>query len=181
MKALILIILSFISFNLSANFKVESFKGVSLKTEKEIDFDISKSNKPLVLIFISKDCPCSKGNLGYINELSLKYSDFQFIGIHSKKGSTIEEIRNYLKDKKVNFEIVADSQLQIASKFNALKTPHVFIVNQQGEVIYNGGVTSSTFPENAKEFYLSNTLEDIKNHRSIAKKETKTLGCYIVR
>jgi peroxiredoxin len=170
-----------ITLNVSAGLLVGSFTGISLKNNKEEVIDVSKMEKPLVLIFISKDCPCSKGNLSYINELSKNYPEFKFLGVHSKKGSTIDEVKNYLSDKNINFEVLADSGLSIASKFNALKTPHAFILNIKGEVIYKGGVSNSTFPENAKEFYLKNALEDLKNHRSIAKNETKTLGCFIER
>ena len=179
MKILILTFL--ISLNAFANISVDSFTGISIGTGKEEKIELSKSDKPSVLIFISKDCPCSKGNLSYINELSKNYPEFKFIGIHSKTGTSADEVKNYLSDKKVNFEVFADTSLSIASKFNALKTPHAFIVNQKGEVIYNGGVTNSTFPENAKDFFLKNALEDLKNHRPIAKNETKTLGCFIVR
>lgn len=182
MKAFIGIILFFgiTTFSL-AGINVDQISGESVNTDREETIEISKMTKPLVLIFISKDCPCSKGNLSYINKLSGEYPDFKFLGVHSKKGSSTKDIKNYLSDKKINFEILNDSNLSITNKFDALKTPHVFIVNLKGEIIYNGGVTNSTFPENAKDFYLKNALEDLKNHRPIAKNETKTLGCFIVR
>lgn len=182
MKALIAFTLLLGITSLSfAGINVEKFTGVSLATGNEETVEIAKTEKPLVLIFISKDCPCSKGNISYINELSKNYPEFKFIGVHSKKGTPVNEVKNYLSDKKVNFEVINDSNLSIASKLNALKTPHAFIVNLKGEVVYNGGVTNSTFPENAKEFFLKNALDDFKNHRPIAKNETKTLGCFIVR
>lgn len=182
MKVLIALLFSLI-FNSSAfaGINVEKFTGVSLTTGNEETVEISKLDKALVLIFISKDCPCSKGNFSYINELSINYPEFKFIVVHSKKGTSVSEVRSYLSDKKVNFEVINDSNLSIASRLNALKTPHAFILNLKGDVIYNGGVTNSTFPENAKEFFLKNALEDLKNNRPIAKNETKTLGCFIAR
>jgi thioredoxin-related protein len=179
-NVLILVILIFPAFAFSS-ISIDKFSGVSLTSEKEETIEVTKNSKPLVVIFISKDCPCSKGNLSYINSLSKDYPEFIFIGVHSKKGTALSDVKNYLNDKKINFEVLNDAELSIASKFNALKTPHAFIVNLKGEVIYSGGVTNSTFPEHAKEFFLKNALQNLKNNIAIAKSETKTLGCFIVR
>jgi hypothetical protein len=103
------------------------------------------------------------------------------MGVHAKKNTNLNDVKNYLSDKKLNFKVISDPSLEITSKFNALKTPHAFILNLKGEVVYNGGVTNSTFPENAKEYYLKNALEDLKGQRAIAKNVTKTLGCFIER
>lgn len=161
--------------------KIENIPLQSLLTSKEEVVSVKRQEKPLVLIFLSKDCPCSKGNLGYIDQLSRDYTDFTFIGVHAKKGTKVEEIRQYLSDKKISFPVYNDSLLYATNLFNALKTPHAYIVNQAGEILYNGGISNSTFPKNADKFFLKNALEDIKNHRPVAKPESKTLGCFIVR
>jgi peroxiredoxin len=177
----ILFLLFIFTLNSYAAINVNTFTGTSLTNGNEEVIQLSNFAKPIVLIFLSKDCPCSKGNLGYINDLSKTYPNFKFIGIHSKKGTSLNAVKDYLNDKKVNFEILNDSNLSIANKFNALKTPHIFILNPKGEIIYTGGVSNSTFPENAKELFLKNALEDLKNNRPIAKNETKSLGCIISR
>lgn len=145
------------------------------------NIEFKNRKKPLVAIFISKDCPCSKGNLSYINSLSREFPDFDFIGIHSKRGTSDNEVREYLSDKKMNFDVLLDSDMKIATQFEALKTPHAYIVMPNGDVAYNGGITNTTFPENAKEYYLKNALSEIKNNRKVTKSETRTLGCFIVR
>lgn len=171
----------FLSFNSFANIRIEKIAGIAISSGKEEVFETAKLDKELVVFFISKDCPCSKGNFDYLNELSRAYPEFKFLGVHSQKGIDEKEVKKYLSDKNIYFEILVDLDLAIAKKFNALKTPHVFILNLAGELIYSGGVTNSTFPKNAKDFYLKNALEDLKNHRKISKSETRTLGCFIVR
>lgn len=160
---------------------INSIVGLSVVSSKEVSISVEKTKQPIVAIFISKDCPCSKGNLSYINSLSKNYPEFKFIGIHAKKDSTIEEVQNYLKDKNISFEVIADNFMTNTTNFKALKTPHAFILNTKGEIIYNGGISNSTFPEDAKVFYLKNALEDLKNNRPITLKETKAMGCFIVR
>lgn len=177
MKIILILILS-LSNAYSA---INSIVGISVATNKEMLISIEKTNRPIVAIFISKDCPCSKGNLSYIDSLSKEYPEFKFIGIHAKKDSTLKEVKNYLEDKNISFEVIADNKMINTSNFKALKTPHAFILNTKGEIIYNGGISNSTFPKDAKEFYLKNALEDLKHNRPITVSETKAMGCFIVR
>ena len=144
-----------------------------------LNFQTNKD--PTVVIFLSKDCPCSKGNLDYINQLSLKFKNIKFIGVHSKKYSTNEDVEQYLADKKLNFPIYNDPDLKIADQFKALKTPHAFIVATNGEIIYNGGITNTTFPDHAKTAFLKDALTDVQGQKLPSPAETKTLGCFIVR
>lgn len=160
---------------------IESIPVQSLLNSQEEILTIRKQDKPLVFIFLSKDCPCSKGNLGYIDQLSREYPEFSFRGIHAKKGTGNEEIRQYLSDKKLSFPVYNDSLLHATNLFNALKTPHAYIVNQAGEILYNGGISNSTFPKDADKFFLKDALEDVKHRRPVSKPESKTLGCFIVR
>ena len=161
MKYLIFSFILFWNQSVFAQNVIDKFQAYSIN--KEVSQVISLQNGKLstVAIFLSKDCPCSKGNLDYINELSKEFPEFQFIGIHSKKNTSNDEIKSYLKDKPLHFDIYNDSDLKIADLFKALKTPHAFILNPQGEIVYNGGITNSTFPKNAKEFFF---LLWCKNH-----------------
>ena len=133
-----------------------------------------------VLIFISKDCPCSKANLSYINNLAIEFNEFNFVAIHSKKHVSNEEVQNYLQDKNLSFDLINDSDLKLADIYKALKTPHAFIV-KNNTVIYNGGITNTTMPENAKEHFLRDALLSIKTTGKPTKSETRTLGCFISR
>jgi hypothetical protein len=54
-------------------------------------------------------------------------------------------------------------------------------VSNKNEIIYNGAVSNSTFPEDASEFYLKNALSEVASNLPIKKPTTKTLGCFIVR
>ena len=181
MKKIFSFCLLLCSLPLFAGINLDKISLFSLKKNAIETLALKDSATPTVVIFLSKDCPCSKGNLDYINQLAKEFKEFHFIGVHSKRNSTPSDIISYLQDKKLNFDIYNDSDLKIADQFKALKTPHAFIVSTKGDVIYAGGITNTTFPENAKEFFLKDALIEIKNNKIPTKTETRTLGCFIVR
>lgn len=152
--------------------------GVEAKIISTLDLKSDKIGN--VLIFISKDCPCSQGNLSYINKLAQEFSDYNFIAIHSKKNTSNDEVEKYVQEKNLSFNIVNDSDLKIANTYKALKTPHAFIL-KGNEIVYNGGITNTTMPDNAKEFFLKDALTSMKHNGKPDKAETKTLGCFISR
>jgi hypothetical protein len=164
-----------------ANIHIDSSTVYSIEHKKEETLNFKNADKDTVVIFLSKDCPCSKANIGHINDLAKSFPQFRFVGIHAKKGSKNEEIENYLSDKHLSIPVYNDADLKITAQFSALKTPHAFIVNKDGNVIYNGGIANTTNPDNAKELYLKDALLALNNHQLPPKAETRTLGCYIVR
>lgn len=178
-----LILFTFLVLNPAfANHHISSIRTTELSVDKkEIIIEFQNAKKPSVIIFLSKDCPCSKGNLNYINKLAEEFKGFHFFGIHSKKEASDKDLLAYLSDKKLTFKVYNDPDLKIADDFKALKTPHAFILNTDGEVVYSGGVTNSTFPENAKIYFLKDALNEFIKTKRIVNSETKTLGCYISR
>jgi len=142
--------------------------------------ELKKNKIGNVLIFVSKDCPCSLSNLSYINNLASEFTDYNFVGIHSKKDIGNDEVQAFIQNNNLSFDIINDSDLKIANTYKALKTPHAFILKNE-EIVYNGGITNSTMPENAKELFLHDALMSMKAKGRPDKSETKTLGCFISR
>lgn len=181
MKLPLFLIFIFWISPLFATQSIESIRAFSLKKNALETISLKNAGRDTVVVFLSKDCPCSKGNLGYINQLANQYKNIRFIGIHSKKMSSNADVSQYFQDQNVQFEIYNDPELLVANEFRALKTPHAFIVSKAGEILYNGGITNTTTPSNAKEYYLKDALANLEAHIPLSKTETRTLGCFIVR
>ncbi|WP_127716082.1 redoxin domain-containing protein [Halobacteriovorax sp. HLS] len=145
---------------------------------ERIDIDTAK-NKTTVLIFISAQCPCSDSHIEEIKRLKKKYSNVKFYGVHSNYTESKSVAIEYFKSKKINFPIIHDSESSLAKKLGALKTPHAYILQAQGNIVYRGGVTNRSNALNATKFYLDSALLDIKENRMPRTPMRKTLGCYI--
>lgn len=153
--------------------------GQDLLTGKEIKF--FSGEKALVLVFVSSVCPCSHSHFEEINSISKLYSDFEFLGIFSNYDEDLALAKKYFLERSPLFPILDDQAQSIANKFKAFKTPHVFIVDKNKNIIYSGAVTDkSKFNEKNKN-YLRDALEDVRANRPIRTARSRPLGCEILR
>ncbi len=81
----------------------------------------------------------------------------------------------------MTFPILEDTKNAWANQFGALKTPHAFVVNTKGEIIYQGGVTNSHVGPAATTQYLKEVLIDLSAGKAPRHKIGRALGCYIQR
>lgn len=143
--------------------------------------NLNSEKKTKVLVFLSKTCPCTQQNIPYINELSRSYPEIDFIGVHSVKNATEKDIEEIRQNYKAEFPILDDHDLKMADSLKANRTPQTFILDKNNNVLYSGGVTDRTNPYSAKKLYLKNALTELANNQIISEKETRSLGCVILR
>ncbi|MGZ3690493.1 MAG: redoxin family protein [Pseudobdellovibrio sp.] len=137
--------------------------------------------KALVVVFLSAKCPCSDSHIKVLKKLSEKYKDVKFVGIHSNADENLTVSQKYFKNAGLNFEIIQDKDATLADQFQAFKTPHAFVLNTKGEILYQGGVTNSSHADAADKFFLADALEDIEQNKEVRTPEGRTLGCVIMR
>ena len=151
----------------------------SYPSGKEKNLNTDKKTK--VLVFLSKTCPCTQQNIPYINEMARTFPEIEFIGVHSVRNASAKDIEEIRQNYKAEFPIIDDSDLKMADFLKANRTPQTFILNENNEVLYSGGVTERTNPYSAKKLYLKNALTELANNQAITEKETRSLGCIILR
>lgn len=136
----------------------------------------------LVVLFLSAVCPCSNSHLVELKSLSKDFSDFDFVGIHSNTNESREATATYFKTANLPFPVVRDSGTKLADEFKALKTPHAFVVLNDGTTAYQGGVSSSRhFDDKTDRKYLREALSDLAAGQKVKTPEGRTLGCVITR
>lgn len=155
-------------------------KGFDLKSEKTISYTPVKG-QPTVVVFLSSKCPCSKSHEQHLQDLKEKFPEVNFIGIHSNSNETVAESTKHFQESPISFPILQDEKAKWANNWKALKTPHAYVLDAKGQVVYKGGVTSSPVFESSREFYLQDALTALKEHKPIQVSEGRTLGCFIER
>lgn len=156
--------------------------GTSLLTGKHVSIAANEKNKDgMIVVFLSARCPCSNSHIPELKKLSAKYPNYKFLAVHSNTDEEKAAAKAYFKGAHLPFEVISDEHTKIANQFYALKTPHAFLLNRKGEVLYQGGMTSSANAAEAKKNYLASALEEISNGKSVTAPESSTLGCAILR
>lgn len=134
-----------------------------------------------VLVFMNRHCPCTKAHYQHLNLLAQKNPHVAFYGIHSLKGDEMKEVREFYRLNQMQFPLINDPKLIWANALKAVKTPHVFVLDDQDEILYQGAVTNSRDASRASDYFLKEVLEDISQGKELRHKETRSLGCAIVR
>lgn len=156
-------------------------EGKDVVTDKVVTVDAAKSVKGTVLVFLSAKCPCSASHEELLNKLSADFKDFTFVAIHSNADETASDTKAHFEKTHLSFPVLQDQKNAWANQLGALKTPHAFVLNLKGEVLYQGGVTDSHTGPLAKQQFLKDALEDIQNGKTPRLKEGRALGCFIQR
>ncbi len=157
--------------------------GVEVVNHKPVEIDFAKAKKATVVTFVSANCPCSASHEIKLRELSKKYSNkgFQFVAVHSNIDEDDALTSTHFQSSQFDFPVIQDIDSKYANQLSALKTPHTFVIDPKGDILYQGGVDDSHKADEAKKYYLQNALASIDNGQIPEVKETRSLGCVIKR
>lgn len=176
----LLIIISSTQLALAGQLKAVS--GTSLVTSQPVKFPVANQNKNgTVVVFLSAKCPCSDSHVSLLKQLAQRYKTFQFIGVHANADEPAALAQSYFKKASLGFEVISDPQQRLADSLRAFKTPHAFVLDRAGQIMYQGGVTDSSKADRAERFYLDEALQDITSGQPVRTAEGRTLGCVILR
>ena len=121
------------------------------------------------------------------NIIYKKYRDkgIDMIAINSNQGTrnsvdSMSDMKKHAKKAKYEFSYTLDKESKLASAFGATKTPHVYLFNSEGKLVYRGAIDdNSRNPKKVEDNYLMDALDSMIEGKNISKVSTKALGCTI--
>lgn len=181
--AVLLLALSVPAFGFVDQAVSKRIQGIDVVTGKTTDLPFRKAGKATVVVFLSVNCPCSKGHEKALAKIYQEFQgpEFQFIGVHSNADESYENTVAHFKEAQMPFPVIQDQGAQIAEELLALKTPHAYVIDPEGKILYQGGVDDSHQAVTARENYLENTLTLIRKNQPVLKSNVRVLGCAIKR
>lgn len=149
--------------------------------------------KIIVLEWTNPECPFVQWHYGSSNMQNLqaeaRSKGIVWISINSsapkREGNlTPEEAQKYIKDMKMQSDrYVLDSEGTIGRLYGAKTTPHMFIINEDGNIAYMGAIDDQPTPaprDNAKSVnYVRNALSDLIEGQPIKTPSTQAYGCSV--
>jgi len=191
-KSLLLIALALLCINgysyqigdLVSDFKLKNVDG------KMISLSDYNSSKGVIVIFDCNTCPYSKAYNQRIIELNKKYASLGYPVItinpndpEQSPGDSFSEMVSNAKKKNYSFPYLVDEAQEVARKFGASNTPHVFVLKKESNdfrVAYIGTIdNNSRDASSANKKYVEEAVDALLANKPVTTSRTKAIGCGI--
>ncbi|MFO0678571.1 MAG: redoxin family protein [Polyangiaceae bacterium] len=164
-------------------------------TLKDLDgHDVSLASfrgKTVVLEWFNPGCPFvnlahTKGSLKEMAKRTTS-SGVVWLAINSggagKQGAGVEANRDGKKKFGLDHPVLLDETGAVGHAYGATNTPHMFVVDAEGTLVYRGAIddTAGGEPEANEKVvnYVDDALASLRANKPVAKAETKAFGCSV--
>ena len=173
-------------FNASTAFacsELGTFSSQDLFTGAKIEWKSETAKLATVIVFLSATCPCSRSHEPILAEMAARYQSqgVLFFAVHANTNEPLVMTQAHFRESKLGFSVLEDTDARLADVLGALKTPHAFVIDPKGKILYHGGIDDSQAAEGAKKKYLDEVLTALLDKRELPYEVTRTLGCVIQR
>jgi peroxiredoxin len=164
---------------------------------RDLDGKIEKLSeqrgKVVVLEWFNPECPFvqrshTKGSLVGTAERHMK-DGVVWLAINSggagRQGHGVEKNREGVAALGLHYPVLLDESGQVGKAYGAAHTPHMFVIDEHGVLVYRGAIDNSPdaeqeSPEGGKLVnYVDQALLDLKQGRTVQTKETEAYGCSV--
>lgn len=170
--------------------KVADFSLKNAIDGKMVSLKNYPDSKGIVVVFTCNHCPFSKMYESRIIELNNKYAGkgFPVVAINSNDVKMVpedspENMAKLAKEKNYTFPYLYDESQEIAKKFGAQRTPHVFVLKKTGEEFtleFIGAIDDNAQEASGvKEKFVEKAIEEILDGKPVTTKSVKAVGCGI--
>lgn len=143
------------------------------------------SGKVVVLEWFNNECPFVKKHYsaGDMNKLAKKYTDqgVIWLAVNSTKGNSVASNKSVAGDWKIERPILSDAEGTVGHAYDARTTPHMFIVNKDGTLVYAGAIDDNSSPDQEdiakSKNYVAAALDEVLAGKPVSTPETKSYGC----
>jgi peroxiredoxin len=143
--------------------------------------------KTVVLEWMNAECPFSMYHYATkptMVELAAKYKDKNvvWLTINSTSHTTPQANLSFAKQHKIQSAILDDRSGKVGKAYGAKTTPHIFIVNARGNIVYDGAIDNAPVGKvEGDEYinYVDKALSEITGGKAVSISKTKPYGCSV--
>ncbi|MFP6693788.1 MAG: redoxin domain-containing protein [Pirellulales bacterium] len=143
--------------------------------------------KIVVVVFMGTECPIGNGYVPDLIDLQSRYRDrhLQVIGINSNLSDSAETIAKHVKEFKIDFPVLVDSEQLAADLTGAERTPEVFVLDRRRVIRYQGRIDDRLGydfkREKSRRADLEEAVKELLDDKKVSVSATETVGCLITR
>jgi peroxiredoxin len=174
---------------------------IALKDLEGKRYDLAAlKGKTVVLEWFNPECPFVRAAhaQGLLKDMAkhTQSGDIVWLSINSaapgKQGYGADRNREGQREYAIENPILLDETGRVGHSYGAIKTPHLFIVDPTGKLVYRGGIDNAPMnvvddarprPPSSKPGervnYVDSALQDLKAGRPVALPDTPPYGCTV--
>lgn len=136
----------------------------------------------VILNFWSCECPHSERADGLLLKWLEEWGgEVELLSIAANRNESARSVEEASRSRNLP-KVLIDAGHVVADLYEAITTPHVFLVDRDGILRYRGAVDDVTFRRRtATRFFLKEAVDALREGRLPALTETPAYGCAIVR
>ena len=138
--------------------------------------------KIVVINFWSAECPHSERTDHSTMASLAKWGEkVVMLFIAANRNESAHMVAEAAKTRRLP-TVLMDAELVVADLYEAVTTPHVFVIDRAGILRYRGALDDVRFRQTVvTRFYLEEVVEALLDERDLPLQETLAYGCTIVR
>ena len=110
-----------------------------------------------------------------------KDQDVVWLAINTTADKTAEDNKTSAEAWSISYPILSDKTSQVAQAYGAKTTPHMFIIDKEGKLVYNGAIDDDSSADGTKgdkaTNYVAKALDEVLAGKPVSTPETKPYGC----
>ncbi|HUT28537.1 MAG TPA: thioredoxin family protein [Sedimentisphaerales bacterium] len=160
-------------------FTLKTFDG------KEISLSDYKG-RIVVLEWFNDECPFVKYHYEKAStmiDLANKYKDKNvvWLAINSTSHTTPQNNKDFAAKHELPYPILDDRSGTVGRAYGATNTPHMFVIDTRGNIIYAGAIDNSPMGEKSEGAinYVDKALAELTSGKPVSTASTKPYGCSV--
>ncbi|MBX3191013.1 MAG: redoxin family protein [Labilithrix sp.] len=159
---------------------------------KEVQLSTFKG-KTVVLEWFNPGCPFVKAShtKGSLKDAAKRHTKNGVVwlavnsGAPGKQGAGVETNREAAKTFSLDHPILLDESGAVGKAYGATNTPHMYVVDEKGTLVYKGAIDNSpdgegqSAPDGKLVSYVDAAIADLGAGKPVGTAETKAYGCSV--
>lgn len=140
-----------------------------------------------VVCFLGIECPLARLYAPRLSKLAAEYADqdVRFVGIDSNLQDSMEDLRDYGRKYRISFPLAKDYANSVADRYDAQRTPEVFVLDDKLQIRYRGRIDDQYLPGKSRDKPLHEDLktaiDELLAGKAVTTPVTEPNGCIIGR
>jgi peroxiredoxin len=165
---------------MAPNFSLKDQNG---KTVSLADF----KGKTVVLEWFNQGCPYVvrhyKAKTMTTTADKYKDKDVVWLAINTTAGKSAEDNKTSAEAWGISYPILSDTTSSVAQQYGAKTTPHMYIIDKEGKLVYIGAIDDDSSADGEKgdkaTNYVAKALDEVLAGKPVSTPETKPYGCNV--